>query len=77
MAESLPVKWTREHLLVALNLYCKLPFGSFNASNAVVKEVAAKMGRSASSLVPDRTMRILSISWGQHDTVGWTLADRS
>jgi len=50
MAKSPPVKWTREHLLVALNLYCKLPFGSFNASNAVVKEVAAKMGRSASSL---------------------------
>jgi putative restriction endonuclease len=50
MAKSLPVKWTREHLLIALNLYCKLPFGSFNASNAVVKEVAAKMGRSASSL---------------------------
>jgi predicted restriction endonuclease len=46
MAKSLPVKWTREHLLIALNLYCKLPFGSFNASNAVVKEVAAKMGRS-------------------------------
>jgi putative restriction endonuclease len=50
MAKSTPVKWTREHLLVALNLYCKLPFGSFTASNAVVKEVAAKMGRSASSL---------------------------
>ena len=50
MAKATPVKWTREHLLIALNLYCKLPFGSFNASNAVVKEVAAKMGRSASSL---------------------------
>ena len=50
MAKATAVKWTREHLLIALNLYCKLPFGSFSATNAVVKEVAAKMGRSASSL---------------------------
>ena len=50
MATSSPIKWTREHLLIALNLYCKLPFGSFDRNNAVVKEVAAKMGRSPSSL---------------------------
>jgi len=50
MAKATAVKWTREHLLIALNLYCKLPFGCFSATNAVVKEVAAKMGRSASSL---------------------------
>jgi len=50
MAKATPVKWTREHLLVALNLYCKLPFGSFDKNNPVVKEVAAKMGRSAGSL---------------------------
>ena len=50
MAKATAVKWTREHLLIALNLYCKLPFGSFSATNAVVKEVAAKLGRSASSL---------------------------
>ena len=50
MPQATPVKWTREHLLVALNLYCKLPFGSFDKNNPVVKEVAAKMGRSAGSL---------------------------
>lgn len=50
MAKATAVKWTRGHLLVALNLYCKLPFGSFDRNNAVVKEVAAKMGRSAGSL---------------------------
>jgi len=33
-----------------LNLYCKLPFGSFDHNNAVVKEVAAKMGRTSNSL---------------------------
>lgn len=50
MAKAPAVKWTREHLLVALNLYCKLPFGSFDRDNEVVKEVAAKMGRTSNSL---------------------------
>ncbi len=50
MANAPAVKWTREHLLVALNLYCKLPFGSFDRDNVVVKEVAAKMGRTSNSL---------------------------
>jgi putative restriction endonuclease len=44
------VKWTREHLLIALNLYCKLPFGAYSQSNPVVKQVSAKMGRTPSSL---------------------------
>jgi putative restriction endonuclease len=43
-------KWTREELLVALNIYRKLPFGKLDARNAVVKEIAAKMGRTANSL---------------------------
>ncbi len=38
------VRWSREHLLIALNLYCKLPFGSFDKSNEVIKQVTAKMG---------------------------------
>ena len=50
MAKAPTVPWTREHLLVALNLYCKLLFGSFDRNNAVVKEVAAKLGRTPSSL---------------------------
>jgi len=50
MAKVPAVKWTREHLLVALNLYCKLPFGSFDHRNSVIEEVAGKMGRSANSL---------------------------
>lgn len=50
MARAPAVKWTREHLLIALNLYCKLPFGSFDRDNAVVREVAAKMGRNSNSL---------------------------
>jgi putative restriction endonuclease len=50
MPKAPSVKWTREHVLIALNLYCKLPFGSFDRDNAVVKEVAAKMGRTSDSL---------------------------
>jgi putative restriction endonuclease len=50
MAKAPAVKWTREHLLIALNLYCKLPFGSLDRDNAAVKEVAAKMGRTSNSL---------------------------
>ncbi len=50
MSKAPAVKWTREHLLIALNLYCKLPFGSFDRDNAAVREVAAKMGRTSNSL---------------------------
>ena len=44
------MKWTREHTLIALNLYCKLPFGQFNRTNPIIIEVAEKMGRNANSL---------------------------
>lgn len=50
MARAKSVKWTREHRLIALNLYCKLPFGKLHKNNPIIKEVAAKMGRSPSSL---------------------------
>ena len=50
MAKAPAVKWTREHTLIALNLYCKLPFGQFNRTNPIIIEVAEKMGRNANSL---------------------------
>jgi putative restriction endonuclease len=50
MAKASPVKWTREHTLIALNLYCKLPFGQFHKTNPIIVEVAAKMARNPSSL---------------------------
>jgi hypothetical protein len=50
MAKAPAVKWTHEHRLIALNLYCKLPFGKLHKGNPIIKEVAAKMGRTASSL---------------------------
>jgi putative restriction endonuclease len=50
MAKAPAVKWTREHTLIALNLYCKLPFGQFHHANPIIVEIAAKMGRNANSL---------------------------
>lgn len=50
MAKAPPVKWTREHTLIALNLYCKLPFSKFTNKNPIIIEVAAKMGRNTNSL---------------------------
>jgi len=50
MAKALPVKWTREHFLIALNLYCKLPFGKLHKGNPIIIEAAAKMGRTPNSL---------------------------
>lgn len=50
MARATGVAWTREQRLIALNLYCKLPFGKLHKGNPIIKEVAAKMGRTPSSL---------------------------
>lgn len=50
MAKAPPVKWTREHTLVALNLYCKLPYGQFHNKNPIIIEVAHKLGRNTNSL---------------------------
>lgn len=50
MAKAEPVKWTREHTLIALNLYTKLKFSQFDRKNPIIIEVAAKMGRRPDSL---------------------------
>ena len=50
MGKTTRVPWIREHYLVALNLYCKLPFGQMHKGNPIIQEVAGKMGRTASSL---------------------------
>jgi len=42
--------WTREHSLIALNLYGKLLFGQFHHNNPLIMDVAARMGRTPSSL---------------------------
>lgn len=50
MEKPRAVKWTREHFLIALNLYCKLPFGKLHKGNPIIIEVARRMGRTPSSL---------------------------
>lgn len=50
MPKAPPVKWTREHLLIVLNLYCKLLFGQFHSRNPIIIETAKKMGRTPNSL---------------------------
>ena len=42
--------WTREELLVALNLYHKLTFGQLHSRNPAIISLAEKLGRGANSL---------------------------
>lgn len=42
--------WTREQVLVALNLYCQLPFGKLHNRNPIIIETAKLIGRTPSSL---------------------------
>jgi len=42
--------WTREQVLIALNLYCQLPFGKLHKGNPLIIETAKLIGRTPSSL---------------------------
>ena len=42
--------WTNEELLLAINLYCKLPFGKMHKSNPSVINLANLIGRTPSSI---------------------------
>lgn len=42
--------WTREELILAVNLYCKLPFGRLHSRNPEVINLAALIGRTPSSI---------------------------
>src|SRR5258707_2333487 len=42
--------WTREELIVAFNLYCKIPFGRIHIRNPLVIEVAGAICRTRSSV---------------------------
>lgn len=43
-------RWTRDELLVAINIYHKLTFGQLHARQPVVRELAEKFGRGANSV---------------------------
>jgi predicted restriction endonuclease len=42
--------WSRPELVVAMNLYCKLPFGRLNHKTPEIMELATALGRTASSV---------------------------
>ena len=42
--------WSREELLLAYNLYCKLPYGNFNVSSKAVQHLARLIGRTSGAV---------------------------
>lgn len=42
--------WTREELIIAFNLYCKIPFGRIHIRNPLVIELAKAIGRTPSAV---------------------------
>jgi putative restriction endonuclease len=42
--------WTRDELILAVNLYCKLPFGKMHKGNAEIIKFAGLIGRTPSSI---------------------------
>src|SRR6266851_9722807 len=42
--------WSREELIVAFNLYCKIPFGRIHTRNASVIGLAKAIGRTPSAV---------------------------
>ncbi len=45
-----PNGWTRQQLLIAYDLYCRIPFGKFDKSNPQIQFFAQKIGRTPSAL---------------------------
>lgn len=41
--------WTRRQLLVALDLYCRMPFGKMHSRNPEIIEWATRLGRTPSA----------------------------
>ncbi len=42
--------WIRDELILAINLYCKLPFGKMHSRNEDIKQLAELIGRTPSSI---------------------------
>jgi putative restriction endonuclease len=42
--------WSREELIVAFNLYCKIPFGRIHIRNPLIIELAKSIGRTPSAV---------------------------
>jgi predicted restriction endonuclease len=46
----MPRRWPREELLLAMSLYCRLPFGKFHQHNPEVIRLAEAIGRTPSAV---------------------------
>lgn len=42
--------WTREELIVAFNLYCKVPFSKINSKNKLIIELSSALNRTPSAV---------------------------
>lgn len=47
---NLRKSWTRDELIIAMNLYCKLPFGQLDHRTPIIIKIAKLLGRTPSSL---------------------------
>lgn len=45
------IPWSREELILALNLYLKIPFGKVNSKNPDIIHLANIIGRTAGSVL--------------------------
>lgn len=43
-------RWSHDELIIAMNLYCKLPFGQLDHRTPLIVDVADRLGRTPSSL---------------------------
>src|SRR3990172_3802260 len=43
-------KWTRDELVIAFNLYCKIPFGKIHIHNPEIIALAKILGRTSSAV---------------------------
>jgi putative restriction endonuclease len=46
----MPRNWTERELLIAMNVYCQLPFGKLNHQNPLIIQVAERLNRTPSSV---------------------------
>ncbi len=44
-------RWSREETIVALNYYCKMPFGAIHTRNPEISKIAQILGRTPASVV--------------------------
>lgn len=42
--------WTREQLILAFELYCRVPFGRITTRNPLIRDLAVQLGRTAASV---------------------------